>query len=332
LIKKMALFFLGFLLFIPAAAFAASAVPISIDTYYLVVSSANDGSTNMMIMASYTNPTSTDYKGDGTSGAVLKVTLPTEATGFRFLDNRIQTQKTDFGFMTTQTIKANGTEVLPYSYKMPQGREMKLTFDYPVQTMQVLVPEGMGSVTFQGIESTAQGIFQFDGQNYVGYDVEGIHAGQTISLSYDKSKQAANTLEQESTNNTTGSSAAGAVTRTAPAFHNPGHIRMWEESPLHSFNPHIFLTVLLVIIIAGISYYLYFRRKGKAEEARLGADQEEEAFQLLISKQKAILEKMIELEETHENGTVTEDEYDKKMGAYKERLIQVKLGLRKFVE
>lgn len=332
MIKKMALLLLGFLVFIPAAAFAASAVPISIDTYYLVVSPANDGSTNMMIMANYTNPSSTDYKGDGTSGAVLKVTLPNEATGFRFLDNKIQTKKSDFGFITTQPIKANGTEVLPYSYKMPQGKEMHLIFDYPVKTMKVLVPKGKGSVTFQGIESTAQGTFQFDGQNYVEYNVEGINAGQNIWLSYDKNKQPSNTLEQESTKNTTASGAAGAVTRTAPAFHNPGHIRMWEESPLHSVNPHIFLIVLLVIIIAGISYYLFFRRRDKAEEARLGADLEEEAFQLLMSKQKAILEKMIELEETHENGTLTEDEYDKKIGAYKEHLIQVKLGLRKFVD
>ncbi len=107
---------------------------------------------------------------------------------------------------------------------------------------------------------------------------------------------------------------------------------MWEQSPLHSFNPHIFLIVLLAIIIAGISYYAYFRRKAKLEEERLGADKEEKAFKLLMAKQKAIMDKIIELEETFGDGKLSEDDYHKKLEAYKQHLVQVKLNLRKFVE
>lgn len=341
MIKKISLFLLGLFLFIPVSALAASSSPISIDSYYLVVSPTNDGSTNMMIMADYTNPSSQAYKGDGTGG-VLNVALPDGATGFSFLDNKIPTKKTANGFITTQAIKANGTTVLPYSYKMAKGKSINLSFEYPVQEMQVMVPQGMGSVAFQGVNSAYQGTFQFDNQNYVGYSVVNIQAGQAFSMTYDKNKQPPSSSAQASTSSSTSSSTASStastsgttsnVTRTAPPFHNPGHIRMWEESPLHVFNPHIFLIVLLAIIIAGISYFVYFRRKERLEEAKRGSDKEEKTFQLLMSKQKAILEKIIELEESHETGALNDEEYNKKLAAYKEHLVQVKLGLRQFVE
>ena len=331
MIKKIiTIIFLGLMLLIPTTSLAASNTEISIDTYYLVVSPTDDGSTNMMIMANYTNPSSADYKGDGSSEAVLKVTLPTGATGFKFLDSTIPTKTTDFGFITTQPIKGNGTEVLPFSYQMPKGKNIDLKFDYSVQQMQVLVPQGMGSVAFQGVDAADQGTFQFDGQNYVGYNISGIKTGQSFSMTYDKNKQPANTSSQSTTKSTSGSSST--VTKSAPAFHNPGHIRMWEESALHNFNPHIFLIVLIAIILAGIFAFIYFRRKAKLEEARIGADKEEQAFKLLMSKQKAILEKIIELEETYGDGKLSEEDFNKKLAAYKEHLVQVKMSLRQFVE
>jgi hypothetical protein len=149
-------------------------------------------------------------------------------------------------------------------------------------------------------------------------------------MTYDKNKQPANTSSQSTTKSTSGSPST--VTKSAPAFHNPGHIRMWEESALHNFNPHIFLIVLIAIILAGIFAFIYFRRKAKLEEARIGADKEEQAFKLLMSKQKAILEKIIELEETYGDGKLSEEDFNKKLAAYKEHLVQVKMSLRQFVE
>lgn len=331
MIKKLiTIFFLGLMLLLPTTSLAASNTEISIDTYYLVVSPTDDGSTNMMIMANYTNPSAKEYKGDGTSEAVLKVTLPVGATGFKFLDSTIPTKTTDFGFIATQPIKANGTEVLPYSYQMPKGKSVDLKFDYAVGQMQVLVPQGMGSVAFKGVDAADQGSFQFDGQNYEGYNISGIKASQNFSMTYDKNKQPAGASSQASTKST--SDSKSSVTETAPAFHNPGHIRMWEESALSNFNPHIFLIVLIAIILVGIFSFIYFRRKSRKEEARIGADKEEQAFKLLMSKQKAILEKIIELEETHGDGKLSEADFNKKLAAYKEHLVQVKMSLRQFVE
>jgi uncharacterized protein YxeA len=322
MIKKIIVFFLGLMLLIPSASMAASNSSISIDTYYLVVSPTNDGSTNMMVMAEFSNPSSKEYKGDGSNGAVLNVTLPEGATGFNFLDNTIKTQKTATGFMTTQPIKAKGTQVLPYSYQMPKGQNINLKFDYPVQTMQVLVPQGMGSVTFQGVDAVDQGTFQFDGQNYNGYDVAGITAGQSFSMAYDKDKQPPNTTaSQSSTKSTNGSTSTSASTAASTSTNSNSVIKT------------ILISVIILLLIAAvISLILYLRKRETLTEARSEVDKEEEEFKLLISKQKTLLEKILELEENHDSGSLTEADYSKKLAAYKEHLVQVKLGLRKFVE
>lgn len=310
---------------------AAAESVISIDMHYLVVSPAEDGSTNMMNMVNYTNTSTEEFKGDGTGQAVLNVTIPTGAIGFTFLDNKIAQKQVDTGFITTDPIPANQTVVLPYSYRVAKGKEINLSFDYPVQMMQILVPEGMGSIEFKNVIATNQGLFKMDDQNYQGYSVEGIQAQQSFTMIYDKEKQPSPSETQGSSMQ--GASASdGNVTKTAPAFHNPGHLRMWSQSPLRSWDPHVFLIVMSAIIIAVMSYFAYFRMKARAEEKRLGADKEESAFKNLMAKQKAIMDKILELEENFGDGNLSEEDYQAKLAAYKQHLVQVKINLRQFVE
>ncbi|MBS4215708.1 MULTISPECIES: hypothetical protein [Neobacillus] len=331
MIRKITILLLGLMLFIPVKGLAASAPNILIDMHYLVVSPAEDGSTNLMNMVDYTNKSAEEYKGDGQNEAVLTVTLPEGAKDLNFLDNKIAFKQVDKGFITTTSIPGNQTMVLPYSFRMPKGKEINLISDYPVQMLQILVPEGRGSIEITGAQSTNQGLFKFDDQNYWGYSIENLKAGQSFKLGYNKDVQPkADSATQ--TQAAGGTAKNTSVTHTAPAFHNPGHLRMWAQSPLHRFNPHIFLIILGAIVIAGISYYAYFRRKARFESERLGADKEEKAFKLLMSKQKAILDKIIELEETFGDGKLTEEEYHAKLDAYKQHLVQVKLNLRNFVE
>nr|WP_207789255.1 hypothetical protein [Neobacillus terrae] len=320
------------LLLVPISTKAAEDSKISIDMHYLVVSPAEDGSTNMMNMVNYTNSSSEVFKGAGKSEAVLNVSLPEGAANLNFLDNKIAIKQSTGGFITTDPFPANQTLVLPYSYRIPKGKEINLKFDYPVQMMQVLVPEGMGSVDFKGVQSTYQGQFKFEDQKYVGYSVEGIKAAQSFTMVYNKDKQPPAEVSAQQSQTQSEKGKSGNVTHSAPPFHNPGHLRMWAQSPLHSFNPHIFLIILLAIIIGGLYSYFHFRRKARREEERLNSDKEEQAFKHLMTKQKAILEKILELEETHENGEMSEEAYQAKLQAYKQHLVQVKLNLRQFVE
>jgi len=319
------------MLLIPLHSLAASDTKVSIDMHYLVISPTEDGGTNMMNMVNYSNTAGQEFKGDRKSEAVLNVTLPVGAEDLNFLDNQIAFKEVDRGFITTTPIPANQTMVLPYSYRMAKGKEISLKSDYPVQMMQILVPEGRGSIEVKGAEATSQGSFKFDDQNYFGYSIEGLKADQNFTLVYNKDVQppADETKKSETTSESGNNSS---VTHTAPAFHNPGHLRIWAQSPLHRFNPHVFLIILLAIVIAGISYYIYFRRKARILDERLGEDKEEKAFKLLMTKQKAIMDKIIELEESFGDGKLSEDEYHAKLEAYKQHLVQVKLNLRNFVE
>jgi hypothetical protein len=330
-IKKITVFLLGLLLLIPINGMAAAESAISVDMHYLVVSPAEDGSTNMMNMVNYTNTTAEEYKGDGMGEAVLNVTIPTGAIGFTFLDNKMAQKQVETGFITTDPIPANQTVVLPYSYRIAKGEEISLSFDYPVQMMQILVPEGMGSIVFKNVTATNQGLFKMDDQNYQGYSVEGIQAKQVFTMIYDQDKQPAASDAQGSTEQGD-SKSSGNVTKTAPAFHNPGHLRMWSQSPLRSWDPHVFLIVMGAIIIAAISYFSYFRMRARAEEKRLGADKEESAFKNLMAKQKAIMDKILELEENFGDGNMSEEDYQAKLAAYKQHLVQVKMNLPHFVE
>ncbi|MFZ7945205.1 MULTISPECIES: hypothetical protein [Bacillaceae] len=331
MIKKITVFFLGLMLFIPFQGLAASESKITVDMHYIVLSPAEDGSTNLMNMVNYTNTVAEEYTGDGKNEAVLKVTLPIGAKDLNFLDNKIAFKEVDHGFITTTPVPANQTMVLPYSYRMPKGEEINLTVNYPVQIMQILVPEGRGSIEVKGAEATSQGLFKFDDQNYFGYSIEGIKENQPITLVYNKDKQPPAEAAKDATATNEGGKNS-SVTHTAPAFHNPGHLRMWAQSPLHRFNPHVFLIIIGAIIIAAIGYFAYFRRKARLEEEKLGADQEEKAFKQLMAKQKAIMDKIIELEETFGDGKLSEEEYKRKLAAYKQHLFQVKVNLRNFVE
>lgn len=329
MIRKITFFLLGLLMLVPSGAGAAADSKITIDMHYLVVSPAEDGSTNMMNMVNYTNADSSEFKGDGKSEAVLSVTLPEGSTGLNFLDGKIAMKQSDKGFITTDPIPGSQTIVLPYSYRMPAGKEINLSFDYPVQIMQVLVPEGMGSIEFKGAEATNQGLFNFEDQKYVGYSVEAIPANQPVTMLYNKDIQPKSV---QANNAGTDSGKESVVTKQSPAFHNPGHLRMWYQSPLKSFNPHVLMIVLAAILIAGISYFSYFSLKNRAEAERVENDADEKAFKLLMAKQNTIMDKILELEETFGNGLLTEEEYNAKLDAYKQHLVKVKLGLRRFVE
>lgn len=303
---------------------------IQIEMEYIVISPGEDGSTAIMDMVNVKNQTAEEYKGDGKSEGVVSILLPEGASGLQMLDGKIEYKVTDTGFVTTKPIAANGTEVLPFNYRVEAGKEIVLKFPYPVGLYQILIPEGSGSVEIEGASFSNQGLLEFDDQNYWGYSIQGIEANQTLTLGYDKDKQPDgqdSSLKSDMTNENLGN-----VTKTAPDFHNPGHLRMWQQSALRKFDPHILMIVLGAILIAGIGYYSYFTMKNRAQNKIAGADKEEQAFKLLMAKQKAILDKILELEESYEKGQIPEDEYHTKLEAYKHHLVQVKLSLRDYIE
>jgi hypothetical protein len=333
MIKRIMLSFLVFMLLPVFNVFANQESKISIGMEYIVVSPNEDGSTQITTRVSYKNDTDQEYKGDGQSEGVLQVTLPDGATELSVMDKAINFKQTETGFITTDPVPANETIDLYYSYKMKQGQDIAIPFNKPVASYQVLVPEGAGSVDFKDAKFTNMGLLAIgEKQNFWGYSIENIQENQTVTLFYDKDKQPEGATGQAAGSTSTGGEKVGNVTKSAPDFHNPGHLRMWEQSALNTFNPHILMIVLGAILIAGIGYFSYFKLKNAKQDKLRDSDQDEKAFKLLLSKQKTILDKIIELEETFENGQISEDDYHAKLGAYKQHLVQVKVSLSHYVD
>jgi hypothetical protein len=125
---------------------------------------------------------------------------------------------------------------------------------------------------------------------------------------------------------------ASAVTRSTPSFHNPGHLRMWYSSPLRSFDPHLFTAILVLIVVAGVGWFIYFQLKHRASEEKVDGNPDEKVFQELVVKQKVILNKLLELEEMHKGGNLPDEEYEKKASIYREHLVKVKMELQRFMD
>lgn len=121
------------------------------------------------------------------------------------------------------------------------------------------------------------------------------------------------------------------VTRDSPAFHNPGHIRLWNDTPLRNFEPHLVSAIILLIIIVGIGYFVYFKRKDHLNEGMI-KDEDDEKFRELVAKKNIVLNKILETEEDYEAGKLTEEEMKEKVTAYKKYLYKIKQDLNKFLD
>ena len=324
MIKKITFFVLALMLITNFTASANTDSKIIIDMEYIVINQTENGATQITDMVSFKNQTKEEYKGEGNTDGVISVLLPPEAKGLTIQDKNIEIKQTETGFVTTKPIPANESITVPYNYTVETGKDIVLTFNYPMEAYQILIPEGSGSIEVKDAKAVNQGLMQFQDKNFWVYVIQNISPNQTITMSYNKDKQPSGNEGQTETNKAKKENEnLGNITKTAPDFHNPGHLRMWAQSPLRKFDPHILMIVLGAILIAGIGYFSYFRWKNSAKSKTNGLDKEELLFQQLMAKQKAILDKIIELEENFESGKMTEDEYKAKLEAYKQHLVQV---------
>ncbi|MDQ0257793.1 hypothetical protein J2S74_005255 [Evansella vedderi] len=124
----------------------------------------------------------------------------------------------------------------------------------------------------------------------------------------------------------------GSVTRSSTSFHNPGHIRIWYESPLRNFEPHLVTALLFFILVFGVGYFIHINRKEHLKEEGVMEDVDEKKFQELATKKNILLNKILQVEEDFSAGVITEKEMEEKVEAYKKYLFKVKSDLNKYIE
>lgn len=123
----------------------------------------------------------------------------------------------------------------------------------------------------------------------------------------------------------------GIIDRTtAPKFHHPGHIRLWEQSPFGGIDAHLFIALVIGLPIAGLGVYFWKRRQEKTGTSLL--EQEEEVFQRYLIRERFLLKKLQELEEEKAAGKLDEEDYQTHLDLYKKRLLEVRIKLKDFIE
>ncbi|NLL19943.1 MAG: hypothetical protein GX262_13160, partial [Clostridia bacterium] len=115
---------------------------------------------------------------------------------------------------------------------------------------------------------------------------------------------------------------------TAPAFHDPGHIRMWEQSPFSGIDAHLFMVIVVGVPIGVLIWYLLKRRRG--QQSKTDLEREEEVFQRYLVREKYLKQKLVELEQQYSEGTVSGEDYEQQLAVYKKKLLEVRLKLKQF--
>jgi mannitol-1-phosphate/altronate dehydrogenase len=126
-------------------------------------------------------------------------------------------------------------------------------------------------------------------------------------------------------------STAGVPASFNPSLHPEGHMKMWYASPLTRFDPHLMTALFIVIIVFGVSYFLYVKRKHREKEDNWKNDKQEKQFQDLMAKKEITLRKLLELEEAFDRGELNEKDYEQKAAGYKTYLHKVKKQLNDFL-
>lgn len=336
---------------VPEAKVVAAQVNLETKTQALVISPQSERSLQIVGFYQILNRSANVFQGH------VEVPLPAD---YENIDPGVDPTMAQFdeqSLFVSQKIEANdetgvqGRYVCEFSLKDGEG---VLSYKFPTDISALLIqfPVGVQDVTFVGLDVQDAG----DENNVHSYVAEKVRAGQTLEIYYKlkedglkkfeqikqeaaASQNASNNNEDANTSNETPQTAqtqqtetTNNVTRNSPSFHSAGHIRLWKTSVLGSFDPHLFLILMGTIIIAGISLFTYFAAKRHKEAKKALNSKEEQEFQQLMKRKRAIMEKIVELEEKHQASKVSEEEFKQKNLAYKKLLAQVNQELTKFID
>lgn len=196
---------------------------------------------------------------------------------------------------------------------------LEKTFDYATPSFFVMAPAGQLRVASEQLED--QGIMAM-GESQLHIYAGAFEQGDVLSMMV---------LPDEMVPGATDPNNSGVVSvDSAPAFHNPGHIRLWEQSPFSGIDAHLFLVIVIGVPVGVLIWYLLKRRKG--QQSKTDLEREEEVFQRFMIREKFLKEKLVELEQQYSEGNVSEEDYKQQLELYKKKLLEVRMKLKQFTE
>lgn len=305
-----------------------AAANIAYESNHVIIQPNGENSILITSMPTLINTGDTKFEGE------VGYALPINYANLKVSDQNLKYTTQANAFTVKASLDPNGKQSASYTSELGlTNNETNIEFMYPhdIQMLNILIPKDSADITISGVKFEDKGEFPFEAMTLRQFELKDIKANTRISIAYKKNPNAP-VQNNSSAQNNQQQTNDNEVTRKAPQFHNPGHIKMWNQSVLSSFDPHYFLIVMGIIIVAIVVYFAYFEMKRRKQLDYVKNDQEERIFKQLIAKKNAIMNKIVELEDDYTSGNISDEDYNKKMEAYKNHLVQVKLSLRDFID
>lgn len=309
--RRIFLCLLTVLMILPAYMVEAADTAIRAEMNYVIIRPIKGG-VEVVNMVSFRNASKEIFTGSA-DGKVITISLPKGAKDVMMFNDKDTTVKVDKEMIySTKTLTAGQIIDLPYSYKLDGDAKGKipLVFDYPAGEVHILIPDGMGEINLENFKAD-KNTYAFNKQNYTGYTIKDLKAGQELQVTY---TAAANTEAAE----------GGGKVQTPTE--QSAWLQFYNQTPLRTIEPRIFIAIVAALLVIGLLYS--FSRWQKKRMNAVGETETIETTEELLAKQTVLMDKLVELEQSHKEQKISDEEFAKKQGAYKDLLVQVKLRLK----
>ena len=313
--RRIILVLMACMLLLPAWPVAAADTPIQAEMNYIIIRPYKGG-VDVVNMVSFRNTSKETYAG--VDGKVIQISLPQGAKNvalFNEKDTSVVVGKEEI--TSKQTLKPDQIVDLPYAYKLDGGETgtIPLMFDYPSKEVHILIPDGRGDINLADTKSV-KSTYSFNAQNYIGYTVQNIKAGQELSVSYKAAPNLGGELAPE---------GQDGQKETTPA-EKPAWLQFYEQSPFRTIPVRIFIAVVAALAVIGLLYG--FSRWQKRRSSGADGSSDSETYQALVAKQTVLMDKLVELEQAHKEQKISDEEFAKQKDVCKDLLVKVKLQLQ----
>jgi len=113
------------------------------------------------------------------------------------------------------------------------------------------------------------------------------------------------------------------------SFHSTGHMQRWENSPLSNQDPHLWTAFLITFVVCSVFFgFKYIQKRRQVTEEKKGSSRLGEIGKALMTKQKHLEAKIIELEKNYGIGNVSKEDYQQLHKQYIQKLDRIKLQIQ----
>lgn len=296
---------------------------LSIEIEHVILDRQGDNILQVMDMISLKNNSREDIESTS-ENPIIRIRVPDQAI---HLEVSMQGADVEFEIVDGEVVVFHNIPAersmefaLNYLILMDESPiDFTIIREYPVKAFNVYVSNNTGLI-LNSTQFVNAGAMSIEQRTYNTYTINNIAAGQPIQVFLERGQQNNPAL------------ADTRINQGYDGFHNPGHIRFWENSPFSGIEPHLFTFVFVSIIAFAIGHYFYRWHVDAKRIKEQQQSQEDDIFIRLYKEEAVLKKKLAELQLKLDDNEIDEDEYNKRREIYKKKLINVKLKIKEFTE